>query len=138
MREVQIRRINKKLEKTDKAIIALGCSFVEGQGAIYDDLFEKYDWKFEGMGKPLTISDYLTDTEKKDILKTYPDKVTYDKSNNKLNFSIMEVENSFSHVLAEKYFDDEYVAINMGIRGTGNRGQIKELYFRPESWCGIL
>jgi len=130
MRDIQIHRINKKLENTDKVIIALGCSFAEGQGAIYDSLYDNYKWHYQGMGKGMLVT--VSDSEKKEIMYQYPDKVTVDKASGKLDFSIMEIENSFSHVLAEKYFDNEYVAINMGIRGTGNRGQIKELYFRPE------
>lgn len=131
MREKQIQRINKKLQHTDKAIIALGCSFAEGQGAINDELFNDYKWSFQGMGKPLQLD--VSIEEAKEIVKRYPHQLSL--SNNTppiINWTMMELDNSFSHVLAEKYFDDEYVAINMGIRGTGNRGQIKELYFRPE------
>ena len=42
MYQNQIKKINEQLKTTDKAIIALGCSFVQGQGAVNDELYTEY------------------------------------------------------------------------------------------------
>lgn len=134
MYQKHVDQINKQLKTTNKAIIALGCSFVEGQGAVNDELYLNYKWEYTGLGEPLKIS--LTDDERKDILKKYPNvQKGYGDS---LDFTFMEYDNAFVNVLCNKYFNGEYVPINLGIRGCGNRATIKELYFRPEiNWDKI-
>lgn len=124
----QIEVINKQLKNTDKAIIALGCSFVQGQGAVNDELYTDYKWDYKGLGYPLELS--VDSKEQKEILKKYP---SVEKGHDgKLDFTFMEYDNAFVSVLCNKYFGGEYVPINLGIRGCGNRATIKELYFRPE------
>ena len=130
----QVDEINKQLEKTNKAIIALGCSFVQGQGAVNDELYLQYKWHTGDLGKPLDIQ--ISAQEQADILKKYPS-VTRGPDG-KLDFTFMEYDNAFVNVLCKKYFNNEYVPINLGIRGCGNRATIKELYFRPEiNWDKI-
>ncbi len=128
MHRHQINQINQDIARTGRAIIGLGCSFVQGQGAVDDELYEKYKWKFIELGKLLEID--INEKQKREILKKYPS-VILDKTNN-LDFTFMEYDNSFVNVLAKKYFNDSYAAINLGMRGCGNRGAIKELYFYPE------
>ncbi len=131
----QIPEINKIIKKTGKAVIAIGCSFVQGQGAIDDDLYEKYTWEYPGMGYPMRIK--ISNTEKYALLRQYPDLLKPDPDHS-LDFTFMEYKNAFVNVLCEKYFQGEYAPINLGIRGCGNRASIKELYFRPEiDWAGI-
>lgn len=124
-----ISAVNEDLKKTKKAIVAIGCSFVQGQGAINDELYESYEWNFIKQGEPIEI--ILTRKEKKQILKKYPSVFEeYDK----LNFTFMEYDNAFVNVLCKKYLNKTYTPINFGLRGCGNRGSIKELYFNNIQW----
>jgi hypothetical protein len=122
-----IPQINKDIARTKRAIIGIGCSFVEGHGAVAQPLWDKYhtidvhdcyDWK-------------VSDEDKKIILQEYPDIFT-NTSDNKLNFYRHEHNNSFVSVLCKKYFNGEYAAINLGRRGNGNRAAIKDLYYYPD------
>ena len=134
MYDYQISKINYTINKTGKAIVALGCSFVQGQGAYNDELYEKYNWVHPGMGYPLRIEASLRD--KKEIASKYND-IKLDSSGF-LDMNMMEYSNAFVNVLCMRYFGGEYAPINFGMRGTGNRGQMKELYFRPEiNWDKI-
>lgn len=126
----QITEINKDLEKTGKAIIALGCSFVQGQGAFDDEMYKTYKWDFPGMGIPLRID--LEPGQEEEIISKYPTVESNKKQTPSLDFKFMEYKNAFVNVLCKKYFQGEYTPINLGIRGCGNRATIKELYFRPE------
>jgi hypothetical protein len=131
MYKEQVRKITKDLKRTKKAIIAIGCSFVQGQGAVDDKLYQDYTWEYHE-GRPLTID--LTDKHRKRLLKG--------NSNLKLNgltgsdsnidFTMMEYDNAFVNVLCNKYFNKSHTPINLGIRGCGNRASIKELYMYPE------
>lgn len=128
MYKVQVEQINKSLEKTRKAIVALGCSFVQGQGAFNDELYDEYTWKYAGEGRSLEPE--ISDKDFKKILKSYPN--IHKGPNGKLDFTFMEYDNAFVNVLSKKYFGGEYTPINLGIRGCGNRATIKELYFNPK------
>jgi hypothetical protein len=123
----QVEKINADIERTGRAIIALGCSFVQGQGAVNDELYVDYDWHFERIGIPLSIK--ATPEQKQEIASRYPN---VKHSAHGVDFTMMEYDNAFCNVLASKYFEGSYAAINLGIRGCGNRGTIKELYFHPE------
>ncbi len=129
MYKSQVSVINESLLKTRKAIIALGCSFVQGQGAFNDELYEQFEWKYIGEGRSL-YPEIKNSKDIKRILKSYPSIKKY--SNSELDLTFMEYDNAFVNVLANKYFDGEYTPINLGIRGCGNRATIKELYFYPE------
>ena len=123
----QIEKINSDIDRTRKAIITLGCSFTQGQGAVDDSLYEEYDWHFERVGVP--IAPIVTPSQQQEILKKYPNvNIAFDK----LDFTFMEYDNAFGNVLCSKYFNNEYACINFGNRGCGNRATIKELYFHPE------
>lgn len=124
-----IPEINKTIKRTGKAIVSIGCSFVQAQGAFNDELYEKYQWDYPGVGHPLRIK--ISNTEKFELLKKYPDLLKPDPDH-LLDFTYMEYENAFVNVLCKKYFNGEYAPINLGLRGCGNRASIKELYFRPE------
>ena len=123
----QVEQINKDLQTTDKVIISIGCSFVQGQGAVNDELYTDYKWDYLELGKPLEIS--VSEQQRKDLLKQYPSLIKDPRD--KLDFTFMEYDNAFVNVLCKKYFNGEYVPINLGIRGCGNRASIKELYFYP-------
>jgi hypothetical protein len=124
----QLKKINEDIERTQKAIIGLGCSFVQGQGAFNEEIVQKYGTHFSELGDPLNLNK-ISEQEKKQLLETYPS--LYIKDNN-IDFTFMEYDNAFTNVLAEKYFNKEYAAINLGQRGCGNRATINELYLNTE------
>lgn len=121
----QYNEINHSLKQTDQAIIALGCSFVQGQGAIDDKLLELYDWKVDNSG---TMSVDGNNDIKKKISNIYSIPIN---ENFELNFTNMEYKNSFVNVLCEKYLNNTWTPINLGVRGNGNRSAIKQLYSNP-------
>lgn len=124
----QIKKINEIIDRTGKAIIGLGCSFVQGQGAFDEELVRRYGTKYDDLGSPLKL-DRMKDSEKDNLIKEFPLlKLSHE---NEIDFTFMEYQNAFTNVLCEKYFNNEYAAINLGIRGCGNRATIKELYLHP-------
>jgi hypothetical protein len=135
MYSFKIPEINDSIRKTRKAIISLGCSFVQGHGAIDQKIYDRYKWNHDISISPYTTWD-LTKSEKKEISNEYANISLYENLDGiiDINFSAHELENSFVEVLAKKYFNGEYTPINLGRSGCGNRAAIKELYFYP----GIL
>jgi hypothetical protein len=125
----QVEKINTDIDRTRKAIITLGCSFVQGQGAMTDSLYEEYEWIFERLGLPISM--VVPSNKKQELIEKYPN-VELNPFTNKLDFTFMEYDNAFGNLLATKYFNGEYASINFGVRGNGNRATIKELYFHPE------
>jgi hypothetical protein len=95
-----------KLRKIDgtnaKLLIGLGDSFTQGQGACSLEIYEKYNWD-------LNVS---TPESEKELWNSF-------------------YENSWVNQLTKHYLTD-YVSINMGMTGRGNRGAAKELYLHPE------
>jgi len=126
MYKSQVTRINKDLKNTKRAIIAIGCSFVQGQGAFDDELYENFKWKYTE-GLPLVID--ASSKERKRISKNYQG---VSNSMHGMDFTMMEYKNAFVSVLCNKYFNGKYTPINLGLRGCGNRASIKELYMYPE------
>jgi len=129
----QVKEIIEDLKKTKKAIVAIGCSFVQGQGAVNDELYINYPWEFH-KGIPLDIQ--VSASEQATILKNYP--LVGKSPNGKLDFTFMGYANSFVNILCKKYFNGTYTPINLGTRGCGNRGSIKELYFYPDIDWGTI
>lgn len=121
----QINDINLNIRKTRKAVISLGCSFVQGMGAINDELWHDYNWK--------KIDTYykidVTSEQKQEILRKYSNTYVH---NDELFFTRMEYDNSFGHVLCNKYLEEKYTPINLGFRGCGNRATVQELSLHPE------
>jgi hypothetical protein len=129
----QINKINDIISKTGRAIISIGCSFVQGKGAIDMEILENYNCVYQGLGQALGIK--ISEDEKNNLLKNYKDiKIIHDE----LNFIDMEYKNSFTNILCSKYFENQYAPINLGISGCGNRASIKELYFYPEIKWNLL
>ena len=131
MYDFKIPEINNSIRKTRKAIISLGCSFVQGHGAIDQKIYDRYKWNHDKLISPFTTWD-LTKSEKQEILNEYANISLYTDLDETINFSSHELENSFVEVLAKKYFNGEYTPINLGRSGCGNRAAIKELYFYPD------
>jgi hypothetical protein len=127
MYKKQIPEINAGIKRTKKVIISIGCSFVQGQGAVNPELYDDYKWTYEELGVPLYLT--LDPAGEKALIKKYP---SVCKTDGKLDFRFMEFDNAFVNVLCKKYFNNEYTPINLGLAGCGNRGSIKELYFHPE------
>jgi len=115
--------INESLKKTKKAVIALGCSFVEGQGAIDTELLQNYGFQIPKLGQSMQPKQKR---HKKLIRMKYPELSS--KPDGDIDFSTMEVNNSFVNILCKKYLDQTWTPINLGLRGCGNRATIKELY----------
>lgn len=127
MQNSQITEINNSLLKTNRAIVALGCSFVDGQGAVDDLLYERYTWEYKDLGYPLEI--IATTQELQDLMREYP---VIASATGKPNFQAMEQNNAFVNVLCNKYFDRSWTAINLGMRGKGNRASVTDLLLRVE------
>lgn len=123
-----ISQINFDLKKTKKAIISLGCSFVQGVGAIDENIYRNYEWEIS----PNSSTWYLTTEQKNKIIQDYPD---VELRSDGISFRQHQFNNAFVNVLCKKYFNGEYTPINLGRTGNGNRATIKDLYFYPEiSW----
>jgi hypothetical protein len=92
-----------KINKDSKILIGLGDSFTQGEGACSVDIWEKYDWNLKKM------------------------------SDMNIRFEIDEsnMKNSWVHKICENYLTD-YIPINMGMTGRGNRAAVKELYLHPD------
>jgi hypothetical protein len=130
----QIIEINNDLARTRKAIISLGCSFVEGQGAVDQDIYDNYEWIMTKTGIPMYPK--VTDSQQSKLLADYPELVL--SNTGTVNWTFMEYRNAFVNVLCKKYFNAEYTPINFGLRGKGNRASIKSLYFHPQiNWHDI-
>lgn len=128
MYQKMIAEINEGIKQTKKVIISLGCSFVEGQGAIDQDLYDTLNWTMERTGVPM--EPVIDKQKKKELLEKYPElTLDFDK---KIRWEGMEYKNSFVNVLCKKYFNGQYTPINFGLRGKGNRASIKSLYFWPQ------
>lgn len=123
-----VREINESLKKTKKAIIALGCSFVEGQGAVDQYLYDDYEWQLKVVGVPM--EPVFSREERSKILTKHRELISYSKDG--YDWTFMEYKNSFVNVLCKKYFEGQYTPINFGLRGRGNRASIKSLYFWPQ------
>lgn len=129
----QIEEINKSINKTGKVIISLGCSFVQGQGAVDIEILEQYPEIYERF----TNHNYLCN---EDIVKELVNKYPLLTSNHPgiIDFTFMEYDNAFVNVLCRDYLNHEYTPVNLGRRGNGNRSSIKDLYFHPEiEWTKV-
>lgn len=123
-----IPEINRDLQRTKRAIISLGCSFVQGHGAIDEAIYRNYKWEWT-WDKNSPLWD-LSDEDKARLVAEYPDIIVHPQP--PINFSHHEHNNSFVNVLCKKYFDGSYTPINLGRSGNGNRATIKDLYFYPD------
>jgi len=126
----QVKQINKDLAKKGRAIVSIGCSFVQGQGAINDEIFDNYNFNASDLGEVLSLQ--ANDKDVKQLLDSYPSLSV--NHSNKIDFTMMEYENSFVYQLANHQYKEKYVPINLGQRGCGNRASIKELYFNNINW----
>lgn len=97
------RRQNTKVTEDSKLIIALGDSFVQGQGAYDEETWKSLDYSKERQEEELGYG-------------------------NDRYFELMDkqFENSFVNVLAKDYLKD-YTPINFGFAGNGNRAGTKAL-----------
>lgn len=130
----QIIEVNEDLKKTRKAIISIGCSFVEGQGAVDQQIYDNYKWTMAKTGIPM--KPVISNSEKSKLLADHPE-LSID-SNGVIDWKFMEFKNAFVEVLCKKYFKGSYTPINFGLRGRGNRASIKSLYFHPQiNWHDI-
>jgi len=127
MHNSQIPDINAGIAKTGKVIIALGCSFVQGQAAIDMEILEEFPSKCDSLGVPMDIGS-AADAE--NLLSRFP--LLIRRNNGSIDYTFMEYKNAFVNILCSELFAGEYTPINLGRRGNGNRATIKDLYFYPE------
>jgi len=128
MRLNQISDINASLEKTKKAVVALGCSFVEGQGAIDQCLLEEYKWIPPRLGEAMEPR-----FENKKTKRSFKQYMTqYTNPDGSYDYARMELKNSFVSVLCNDLLNGSYTPINFGTRGCGNRATISNLFLWPE------
>jgi hypothetical protein len=97
------------IDKNSKILIGLGDSFTQGEGACSVDLWEKYDWDLDKMSDKNEMAD----------------------RNIRLEINQSNLKNSWVHKICENYLTD-YIPINLGMTGRGNRGAVKELYLHPD------
>lgn len=128
MNKIRIPNINSDIIRTGRAIISLGCSFVQGHGALHEKIYKEYPWTSHP--PPLGIKWNLNTDQKKLLTEEFPDIEI--STNEWINFFDHEYNNSFVNVLTKKYFNGEYAAINLGRSGNGNRASIKDLYYYPD------
>lgn len=122
---LDIEKINVGLQQTGKAIIAMGCSFVAGQGCLDDEIYENFKLTYPGPGYALTVErDKIIELKLKHPLL----KVNY---MGQIDGRKMEEKNAFVDILANKYLEGAYTPINFGQSGGANRGRVKELYLNP-------
>lgn len=91
-----------KINEDSKIIIGLGDSFTEGYGACPKELWEKCKWDLNN----ITGDDFK-------------------------EYQISYYENSWVHKLSKNHLPD-FIPINMGMNGRGNRAAVKELHLHPE------
>lgn len=125
----QIEKTNVSLRRTKKAIITLGCSFVQGQGALGDDFYNTYKW-YANLENPFSdVRWEFSNDDLKKINTQHPD-INIDPSGS-VPLAGIEYQNAFAEILAQKYLNNEYTALNFGLAGKGNRATIKELHYYP-------
>lgn len=121
----QYKNLKRSLKKTDRAIIGIGCSFMQGQGAIDEELERLDGWVLEQGRMVLDAS-----LEKKKELAIKHDLPMTET--NALDVSEQEYKNSFLNVLCDDLLEGSWTPINFGMQGNGNRASIKQLYYHPE------
>lgn len=96
--------IKNKVELTAKSkiIIGLGDSFTQGQGACSPEVWEKSNWDSKEIINP---------ANSEALISSY--------------------ENSWVNQLCENHMTD-YIGVNLGMNGRGNRAAVKELYLHPK------
>lgn len=87
-----------------KLIVGLGCSWTQGEGAYPEEFWRKWNGRVRESGM-------ICDEDRRHY----------------------EIENNWVNVLTKDYFQD-YQAINLGIKGIGNRAAVKQLYFADLDW----
>jgi hypothetical protein len=92
-----------KITEDSKVLIGLGDSFTQGEGACDISLWEKYNWDLN------LISDKI----------------------NRQEINESNLKNSWVNKICENHLPD-FIPINMGMTGRGNRGAVKELYLHPD------
>lgn len=123
----QYEFINTDLRRTRAAVIGMGCSFVEGQGAFDDEMYEMYHFEVKRVGRPAALDISVEELRRISIQYDIP----FDEQTQNVNWTVMEYRNAFVNVLCSKYLFHEYTPINLGLRGHGNRATIKEVYAHP-------
>lgn len=93
----------KRKSRKSKILIGLGDSFTQGQGACSLELWEKHNWD---------LKQKISATDNFHLLKS-------------------SYENSWVNKICENHLTD-FIPINFGMTGRGNRGAVKELYLHPD------
>lgn len=96
------KKRNIKINEDSKILIGLGDSFTQGTGACSLELWEKYNWNINEINKIKNI----------EVLES-------------------NYENSWVNKICKNHLTD-FIPINFGLQGKGNRATLKELYLHPD------
>jgi hypothetical protein len=102
IKELMFQQPVPKIDETSRVVIGIGDSFTQGVGAWSDETYKAHS----GWIDPLTVW-----KDKKLVTEMY--------------------ENSWVSQMCKTYLP-EYIPVNLGIMGKGNRAAVKELYLHPE------
>lgn len=132
-----VSQINQDLRRTRKALIILGCSFADGQGAIPTYIIDQLTPTYHPIDNALDYTcEGYTDQEIGDLAVEHKLPVLLERRNQKsLTCSVYhtEIHNSWGAQVG-RLLNDEYTVINCADRGAGNNSAISKLYRYPIEW----
>ena len=126
-----LNKIEAGLKEKKKAFIGLGCSFVEGQNALDDDLFDNYAPDYDNLRYSFLKYDLA---KRADIVQRHEGlKLMFREDDYEVDAEDMQAKNAFTNQICERHLPD-YHPVNMGSRGNGNRCSISRLMYYPFDW----
>lgn len=132
-----VEYINQDLAKTHKALIIMGCSFADGQGALPQEFMSELTPIYNTEDNTYDYStDQHTDTEIAELAIKFKLPVFWERYHKKKLTAYTygtELHNCWGSQLGRK-FNDEYTVINLADRGAGNNSSIQKLYRYTIDW----
>lgn len=126
-----LKKIEAGLKEKKKAFIGLGCSFVEGQNAFDDEIYDNYSPDYDNLRYSFLKFDI--DTRAKLVQRHEGLKLVYRHDDYEVDAEDMQSKNAFTNQICERHLAD-YHPVNMGSRGNGNRCSISRLLYYPFDW----
>lgn len=121
-KSLNVPYINESLVHTKKLLITLGCSYTVGSGAVDQDILENHPIIYSS-GQ---INLNLLDKDAQNNLVATRSSI-YTRPNGGIDWNLMEHDNCYGNVLADKYLSGSYAFANMGRQAGGNYGPIARL-----------
>jgi hypothetical protein len=114
-----------------KVFIGIGCSFVEGQNAFDDDMFDRFPPEYDNLA--YTFKNYSLN-ERAHIVQSYDNlDLWFCEDDYDIICSNMMSENAFTNQICKHHLKD-YYPINFGARGNGNKASISRLFLYNLPW----